>query len=217
VLRKRTPTAALGAIGASKFLYGVLFLMAILLYRNYFYPGSADVALAHFTSMVFIPGAIGYGLAAVITPPATARISKQAWISVSLALAAVLIGALGPTFAPVAFLIVALGVNLAGQSLAISAVTILQEEVDDRYRGRVFAFYDMMSNIPFVLGAAVSSAFMPLDGKSYPIVIGIAAGYIIASGCYWVVARRAGQLQPAETGSTDDQATPSSSAQARNS
>jgi MFS family permease len=217
VLRRRSPTAALGAIGASKFLYGILFLMAILLYRNYFYPGSANVALAHFTSMVFIPGAIGYGLAAVITPPATARISKHAWISVSLVLAGVLIGALGPTFEPIAFLVVAFGVNLAGQSLAISAVTILQEEVDDRYRGRVFAFYDMMSNIPFVLGAAISSAFMPLDGKSYPIVIGIAAGYLVASGCYWAVARRAGAAPARHAGGTDDQATPSSSAQASNS
>src|SRR5262249_4003084 len=54
VLRRRSPTAALATIGASKLLYGILFLMAILLYRNYFYPKSADVALGHFTWMVFI-------------------------------------------------------------------------------------------------------------------------------------------------------------------
>jgi MFS family permease len=213
VLRRRSPTAALGATGANKLLYGILFLMAILLYRNYFYPHSADVALGHFTWMVFIPGAVGYGIAGLVTPSATARISKQAWISVALALAGVLTGALGSTFAQIGFLIVALGVNLAAQSVAISAVTILQEEVEDNYRGRVFAFYDMMSNIPFVIGAALSALFMPLNGKSYPIIVGIAAGYLIASGCYWAVVRRPSARRAGITGGTGGQTTPSASAQ----
>jgi len=217
VLRRRSPTAALATIGASKLLYGILFLMAILLYRNYFYPNSADVALGHFTWMVFIPGAVGYGIAGLVTPPATARISKQAWISVALALAGVVTGALGSTFAQFGFLIVALGVNFASQSVAISAVTILQEDVEDNYRGRVFAFYDMMSNIPFVVGAALSALFMPLNGKSYPIIVGIAAGYLIASACYWAVVRRPSPSQAGATGGTGGQATPSASAQRSNS
>jgi len=190
VLRRRSPTAVLGVIGASKYLYGILLLMAILLYCNYFYPQSANVALGHFTSLVFIPGAVGYGLAGLVTPSVTERISKQAWIAVALVTAAVLTGALGPSFAQVEFLVVAFGVNLASQSVAISAATILQEDVEDSYRGRVFAFYDMMSNVPFVLGAALSALVMPVNGKSYGIVAAIAAGYLVAAGGYWALARR---------------------------
>jgi len=201
VLRRRVPTATLGAIGASKFLYGILLLMAILLYRNYFYAHNANVALGHFSSMVVVPGAVGYGAAALVTPPATARISKYAWISVAFAGAGIVTGALGPAFTQIGFLIVTLSVNLAAQSVAISAVTILQEEVADSYRGRVFAFYDMMSNVPFVAGAAVSAQFMPLNGKSYAIIAGVAAGYVIASGCYWV-ARRPSSGRPGEAGGT---------------
>jgi MFS family permease len=214
VLRRRSPTAALGAIGANKFLYGILFLMAILLYRNYFYPHDANVALGHFTSMVFIPGAVGYGLAGLVTPSVTERISKQAWIAVALVSAGILVGALGSTFAQIEFLVVAFGVNLAAQSAAISAVTILQEDVEDSYRGRVFAFYDMMSNVPFVLGAALSALFMPVNGRSYPIVVGIGMGYVLAAGCYWAFVRRP---SPGRSGSADGTATPSASAQRRSS
>jgi MFS family permease len=214
LLRRRSPTAAISAVGASKFLYGILLLMAVLLFRNYFYPASANTALAHFTSLIFIPGAIGYGLAGLLAPTVTERLSKQAWIAVALASAGILTGTLGPTFAQIAFMVVAFGVNLASQGLAISAVTILQEEVADSYRGRVFALYDMMSNVPFVLGAALSVIFMPLNGKSYPIVVAIGGGYVLAAGCYWAVVHRPSAGPSVEAGGS---AAPSSSAQASNS
>ncbi len=40
VVRRRGPAAALGAIGGNRFCYGILFLMSILLYRNFFYHGA---------------------------------------------------------------------------------------------------------------------------------------------------------------------------------
>ena len=42
--RHRGPATALGAIGAGKFLFGILSVLSILLYRNYFYPSSAPMA-----------------------------------------------------------------------------------------------------------------------------------------------------------------------------
>ena len=39
---RRGPRAALGATSAYSFLFGPLFLMTILLYRNYFYPAAGD-------------------------------------------------------------------------------------------------------------------------------------------------------------------------------
>jgi len=203
VLRRRQPSAALGVIGANKLMYGVLFLMAILLYRNYFYVGSVNAARTHFTALVVIPGTIGYACAALVTPQATARISKQAWIAVTVAFSGIVTGALGLTFAQAAFLVIAFGVNLASQSTAISAVTILQEQVEDDYRGRVFAFYDMMSNIPFIAGAALSAIFMPLTGRSAWLIGVVAAGYLLASAGYWVAA-----VRPAAPAATPAQPAP---------
>ena len=56
---------------------------------------------------------------------------------------------------------------LTAQGVAICATTMLQEETGDAYRGRLFAFYDMMFNVSLAAGAVVCAAFVPHDGKSY--------------------------------------------------
>ena len=98
--------------------------------------------------------------------------------------------ALGETFVQLAYLAIGFCLYLARQGVAICATTILQEEVDDAYRGRVFAFYDMMFNVTYVAGAALSAAFMPADGQS-PVIIGlVAAGIRVLAAAYWLVQRR---------------------------
>jgi MFS family permease len=189
VLRRRGPAAALGVTGGFSFLFGPLFLMSILLYRNYFYRSSAGTAEGHIGALVVVSG-IGYACAALVTPAATRRLSKPAWITLLLAASAVVTAGLGETFIQVAYLAVGFCLYLARQGVAISATTILQEEVDDAYRGRVFAFYDMMFNVAFVAGAALSSAFMPANGRS-PAVVGLVAlGFAIAAAAYWMFVRR---------------------------
>jgi hypothetical protein len=68
-----------------------------------------------------------------------------------------------------------------------------------------------------VLGASLSVIFMPLNGKSYAIVIGIAAGYVAAAAGYWAVVGRPSRGPSGEGGGADGAATPSSSTQASNS
>jgi uncharacterized membrane protein YgcG len=126
----------------------------------------------------------------VITPPVTRRLSKPAWITVLLLASAVLTVTLGETFNQLAYLAIGFGLYLTRQGIAICAVTILQQEVTDEYRGRVFAFYDLMSNVPYVAGAALSAAFMPSDGHSPAIVALVAAGFAILAGAYWLARPR---------------------------
>ena len=88
VLGRRGPRAALGATSAYSFLFGPLFLMTILLYRNYFFPAQVTVAESH-VGRLAVFSAVGYVCAALITPPATRRLSKHAWITLMLIAAAV--------------------------------------------------------------------------------------------------------------------------------
>ncbi len=82
--------------------------------------------------------------------------------------------------------------------MAICSTTILQEEVGDDYRGRVFSFYDMMFNVTYVLGAAVVACFMPVTGRS-PVIIGVvAAGYAVTAGGYWLLSRHSVPDPPAD-------------------
>src|SRR4029077_11338290 len=135
-----------------------------------------------------IASGIGYACAAVITPPITRRLSKPAWITVLLLASAVLTVTLGETFNQLAYLAIGFGLYLTRQGVAICAVTILQEEVADEYRGRVFAFYDMMFNAAYVAGAALSVTIMPDNGHS-PVLVGlVAAGFAAVAAAYWLAA-----------------------------
>jgi MFS family permease len=189
VIRRRGPAAALGVTGGFSLFFGPLFLMSVLLYRNYFYRSSVSVAEGHFGLLVVLAG-IGYACAALITPPATRRLSKPAWITLLLLASAVVTLALGETFLQVAFLGIGFCLYLTRQGVAICAVTILQEDVDDTYRGRVFAFYDVMFNAAYVAGAALSVIVMPEDGHSPLLVALVAAGYAAVAAVYWLAAGR---------------------------
>jgi predicted MFS family arabinose efflux permease len=147
------------------------------------------VAEGHFGALVVLSG-IGYACAALVTPPVTRRLSKTAWITLLLAISAVATLALGETFSQPAYLAIGFCLYLTRQGVAICVVTILQEEIDDAYRGRVFAFYDMMFNAAYVAGAALSVVIMPADGHS-PVLIGlVAAGFAVVAAGYWLVSRR---------------------------
>jgi hypothetical protein len=187
VLGQRQARAALGAIGGFGLLFGPVFLMAVILYRNYFYPSHATTAASH-VAVLAAASAVGYACAALVTPPATKRVSKQAWIALMLLLSAVVTGLLGETFNQIAYLAIGFLLYLARQAMAISATTIIQEDVEDTYRGRVFSFYDMMGNVTYVAGAALFAAFMPANGKSPAIVAIAAVGFALVAAAYWLSA-----------------------------
>jgi hypothetical protein len=67
--------------------------------------------------------------------------------------------------------------------------TTVQEYVADAFLGRVFSLYDMLFNAALVLGAAVSAPFMPVDGKSYPLIAVVAMGFLLAAAGYGILTR----------------------------
>lgn len=200
VLKRRGPRAALGATSAYSFLFGPLFLMSVLLYRNYFYPAQVTVAESHVGTLAVISAA-GYLCAALVTPPATRHLSKETWITLMLVTAAVVTAVIGQTFNEVAYLGIGFSMYLTRQSVAISSVTILQEGIEDGFRGRVFAFYDMVYNAAYAAGAALFAVFMPSNGKSTLVVGVIAVGYLVAAAGYRLSAGGpATEASPAEAG-----------------
>jgi MFS family permease len=189
IFRRRGPATALAATAGNRAMYGILLLMAILLYRNFWYRGhSASVAEGHLLALVVI-SAVGYFCAALVTPPVTRRLTKPAFITLLLLASAVITGALGGTFEQFAFLIIGFCLNLAGQGIAICATTILQEELGDEYRGRAFSLYDMMFNTAYVAGPLIVAAFMPKSGNSVALIAVVAAGYAVVGAWYWLAGR----------------------------
>ena len=75
-------------------------------------------------------------------------------------------------------------VGVAAQGSKICVDTIVQESVDDAYRGRVFSFYDVIFNIAFVSAAAFGALALPPDGNSPAVFAVIAIGYAATAATY---------------------------------
>jgi MFS family permease len=181
---RRRAAYALGAVGVHRALYGTLLVEALLLYRNYFYHGgNGNQALGHVTELV-VTSAIGFGLAAIITPQGVKRVTKNAWITLWLLIGGITMVVLGPAFNQYAYLIVGFLMGLSAQCVKICVDTTVQETVDDAYMGRVFSLYDMLYNVAYVAGPAIAAPFMPATGKSYVLVIVVGALYLAAGAVY---------------------------------
>jgi hypothetical protein len=184
-LRSR-PTAAraLAVIGAHRFLYALTTVATILLYRNYFNdPADSDAGLAGLSIAVLVSG-LGFLSAALLTPVATQRMSQQRWIFVLLLLAAVVELFPAGLFTEAGLLPAAFALGLSAQGVKICVDTLVQLNIDDAYRGRVFSLYDVLFNLVFVAAAAVGALVIPDDGKSYAVLICVSAGYAATALLY---------------------------------
>ncbi|GAA2443248.1 MFS transporter [Actinomadura vinacea] len=189
IVRRRPAALGLAAISFHRFLYGIVLIMTLLLCRNRFNQNAED-GLATFALMLGVSGA-GFFAAALITPLVVRRISKQAWISWLLGSGGVLLLVFGTPFTEMPWAVGAFGLGVVSQGVKLCVDTILQESIDDAYRGRVFAVYDMLFNATFAAAAALAAAWLPLDGVSYPTLAIVIAAYGIGALVYWVASSRA--------------------------
>jgi MFS family permease len=156
----------------------------MLLCRNYFSDAAdVDEGLSLLARAVTATG-LGIAVAAFITPIAAARMGPRRWIGVSIA-----IGALGQSILAIhlditVFFIAVFVLGLTGQASKICVDAVIQQTVDDGFRGRVFAFYDMIFNAAFVAAAGLSVLLLPADGESAVILAVVAAIFATASGAY---------------------------------
>jgi len=196
---RRPARDALGALMGARVSVGLMAVMTILLYRNYF--GGGDSGLGGI-AVVVTAGGIGLIAAAFVTPRATRRWTKPHWIVLMLAVSAVATLALGPPFSRVLFVLLSLVLGFTAQGVKICVDTTVQEEIADAYRGRAFSLYDLMFNVTYVCAAALGAVTLPATGRSRPVIIVMGAIFLASTLLYLRSARR--QRQPApETGGVE--------------
>ncbi|MEV7288167.1 MFS transporter [Streptomyces sp. NPDC093252] len=177
--RRREAAWALGAMTLMRFCYGALTVTVLMLCR-YALTSTTDDGLALLGLALGISGA-GFFVAAVITPWAVGRFGPIGWIVVCSASAAVLEPALGLPFATVPLLCAAFVLGLVTQGAKIATDTVVQSTVDDGFRGRIFAVYDVLFNVAFVGAAGVAALMLPPDGRSVPLVLTVGAIYAVVA------------------------------------
>ena len=80
--------------------------------------------------------------------------------------------------------------GLAGQVVKIAADTHVQRGIEESYRGRAFALYDVVYNAAFILAAALGALVVPDDGYSRPLYAFIALLYLGVAVAYVRASRR---------------------------
>src|SRR5690606_16249327 len=136
-----TPLHALTVMATQRLLYGVMFVASILISRHVLGdPDRPEEALGRFTIVVAF-AAVGFGLAAVLTPVMGARFSRHQWIVMCLIVGAVGQSLLAISSAPWALFSAAVVVSFAVQGGKIAVDTIVQRDTEDEMRGRAFTLY----------------------------------------------------------------------------
>jgi MFS family permease len=184
--------AAYGMLAQSAFrgLYGVLALVVLLLYRDYFASAEDFHASISGLAQVFVAGSLGVLLAAALTPTVTRHIGGWRWVTALLTATAVAVLVGGLPFRPGMLVLAVLVVNIASQGIKIVVDTSLQHECADEYRGRVFSVNDTSFNLTYVLGMFIAALTVSPDGHSPTAVVIVAIGYALVAGWYTMVAGR---------------------------
>ncbi|MER7984920.1 MFS transporter [Streptomyces noursei] len=183
-----TPAGALTTMTLVRFCYGALTVMVLMLCR-YAWSDTPSEGLALLGVTVAVSGA-GFFAAAVVTPWAVGRFTPFGWMACCAVAGAVLTPALGLFFRPAPMLAAAFVLGLGTQGTKITTDTVVQSSVDDAFRGRIFAIYDVLFNVAFVGAAAVAALMLPPDGRSAVLIAVVAALYALVAAALIRFGRR---------------------------
>ncbi|GAA3622507.1 MFS transporter [Microlunatus ginsengisoli] len=189
LVERRPAGLGLLTIGAQRIVYGVVTVATILVYRNYFHPVTeVEPAIADLGLLVGFTGA-GFVLAAVVTPPMTARIGVRAWVISCLFGSALFQLVPGAIYTKVWLMVAAFLLGLTAQCVKICVDTLVQAHVDDDFKGRVFVIYDMIFNVVLVAAAGIAALIVPTNGKSVLVLAAMAGCYLLVGVWFTLVSR----------------------------
>ena len=156
-------------------------LMGLLLERNTFNPSSnPDAGLAGFAFALGVAG-VGFGVGSFITPYFVSYFGRHRWIRMMMVAPAPFLILFA--FIPQEWLLITTAFFIAacGQAVKVTNDALVQSQIADEFRGRVFAFYDVAVNGAIVLGAIIAALVLPSTGKSIGLPLLITTGFGITS------------------------------------
>jgi MFS family permease len=189
----RTPTvsASFVALAAHRLAFGVSTLLTLMLFRHTFTgTGVLRGGMAGVGEAVVLAAA-GLGVAALLTPWLVHRLGRPRTVRIALLVAAGTQVALAAWLTLPAVLGAAFLLGSAGQVVKLCADAGVQGEVGDEARGRVFALYDAVFNICYVLAIAVAALLAPPTGVAPWLVAATAGVYLLGLLVHDRVLRRA--------------------------
>jgi MFS family permease len=180
--RTRIATYGVFSTWTTRGLHGFILLAALVVGRARF-----DIGAGGF-SLVLGLAAVGGFVGAVLVPAVAGRIGRSSVAPAAFLVAGVATLVGGPAPAWPALLGAVMVAGAAMQATKIASETMIMRSIQDHYRGRVFAVYDLGYNGVFVLAALVATLTRPVLGDLG--IIFLTAGLYFLGGGVLVVWRR---------------------------
>jgi hypothetical protein len=181
-LRKNADTArGIAATAVHRGGLTALTLTALLLERNTFNdPSRPEDGLQGFGIALTIAG-IGVFLGAFLAPYGVARFGRHRWIKFAM-----FASAFSPIFLAIWQTEIALSVTafltaFCGQNIKVTNDALVQSKIDDYYRGRVFAVYDVVVNSAIVSGGLIAALLLPTSGVTAKVPLFVMTAYLLVA------------------------------------
>ena len=191
----RLARLALTIVTAARLPYGLMIVGLVLISRNHLAPGNPVGGMAG-AGMAVAASGVGFGAAAVLTPTMTRRFGLRRYLAGLALLGTVMQIFPLALFTSWAIAVSAFGLGLTTQGIKICVDTLLQQNVADDFRGRVFTLYDTLFNMTFVAAAVVTALLIPDSGHAPAAVVAIGVVFAVTALGYLRFHGR-GQLAPA--------------------
>jgi MFS family permease len=169
-----TPPAlgSVTSIALDQFLFGVVTVLSVVVFKEEFREGVASYGR--------IVGAGGVG---VLVGTATVgwfeqRMTKPRIIALAFAVAGVVGLLVAPKIIGPTVFLMSFTLGLTYPWRKVPADTIVQDSIPDRYRGRVFALYDLAFSMPRVAAAGLAALLIPTLSPGW-ILAGCAVIYLL--------------------------------------
>jgi hypothetical protein len=183
-------SASFAALVAHRLAFGVSTLLGLLLFRHAFTRHGLLLTGMGGIGEVVAVAAAGLGAAALVTPWLAHRLGRAGTIRVALLLGFLAQLAFAVHIRMEMAMVTAFLLTCAGQMVKLCADAAVQSEVDDDRRGRVFALYDAVFNIGYVVAVAAAALLAPHNGHSSSLLVLAAVCYLVGLAGHELLRRR---------------------------
>ena len=196
-----TPSVAASflALAAHRIAFGVSTLLSLLLFRYAFTDaGPLRAGMAGLGEAVVLAAA-GLGTAALLAPWMVRRWGRPRTVRVALVVATITQLTLAALLSLPVVMAAAFVLGLTGQIVKLCADAAVQGEVRDEVLGRVFALYDIVFNVGYVLAVTATALLSPPDGVAPWLLAAAALLHVLGLLGHDLQLRRVRRLEAAST------------------
>ena len=156
-----------------------LTLTALLLERNTFNdPNMPEQGLKNFGFALSFAG-LGVFIGAFLAPYGVSKFGRHQWMRLAILTSAACPIILATSQTQITLIFTAFLVSFFGQNLKVTNDALVQSKIDDYYRGRVFAVYDVLVNAAIVSGGLIAALLLPQSGLGSTVPLCVSAAYLL--------------------------------------